>query len=87
MVLIVAVDEILHDGAALKQVDGAAVGKGVRQRRDAAVGVDVEEPLLLQRVQREEALSFAQFRHMYAHRRSIARPFLPSACSSRCRWQ
>jgi hypothetical protein len=44
---VVAVDQVLHDGAALKQADGRPVGEGVGQRGDAAVGVDLEEPGLL----------------------------------------
>lgn len=48
MVLVVAVHEVLHDGGALKQPDGLAVLEDVREGRDAAVGVDLEEPGLLQ---------------------------------------
>ena len=47
MLRVVAVDQVLHDGAALKQADGRAVGEGVGQRGDAAVGVDLKEPGLL----------------------------------------
>jgi hypothetical protein len=44
---VVAVDEVLHNAAAFEQADRLAVGESVRQSWDAAVGVDVEEPLLL----------------------------------------
>lgn len=47
VVLVVAVHEVLHDGGALKQPDGLAVLEDVREGRDAAVGVDLEEPWLL----------------------------------------
>lgn len=44
MVLVVAVDEVLQDGARLKDANGLAVGPGVCDGGDAAVGVDFEEP-------------------------------------------
>jgi hypothetical protein len=47
---IVALDEVLHDGARLEQVDGLAVGEGVGQGGNAAIGVDGEEPGLFLRV-------------------------------------
>lgn len=47
MVLVIPVHEILQDRAALKDAERRAVGPGVRDGGDAAVGVDVEEPLLL----------------------------------------
>lgn len=53
MVSVVALDEVLHNRAALKQTDELAVGKGVGQGRDAAIGVDLEEPWLLQNARRK----------------------------------
>ena len=47
MVWVVAVDKVLHDGAALEQVDGLAVCERIRQGRNASVGVDLEKPWLL----------------------------------------
>ena len=47
VVFIVALDKVLHDGARLEQRDGRAVLELVGQSRDAAVGVDLEEPWLL----------------------------------------
>ncbi|TLD10659.1 hypothetical protein PgNI_05816 [Pyricularia grisea] len=44
---VITVHEVLHDGGALKQVDGLAIGKSVGQCWDATVGVDVKKPLLL----------------------------------------
>lgn len=47
VISIIAVDEVLHDGAALEQADRAAISEGIRQGRDTPVGVDIQEPLLL----------------------------------------
>jgi len=47
VVLVVPRHEILHDAATFEQSDGLAVRELVRQRWDSAIGVDVEEPLLL----------------------------------------
>jgi hypothetical protein len=47
VVLVVAADEVLEHGAALKDADLLAVGQLVRKCRDAAIGVDLEEPVLL----------------------------------------
>lgn len=47
VVLVVAVDEVLQDAAALEDADGLAVIERVCESRDAAVGVDLEEPGLL----------------------------------------
>lgn len=44
---VVAVDQVLQDGSALEDADGLAVREGVGNGRDAAVGVDLEEPRLL----------------------------------------
>lgn len=46
MVLVIAVHEILQDGAALKDANDGTVGPLVRDGGDAAVGVDFEEPRL-----------------------------------------
>lgn len=48
VVLVVAVHEVLHDGGAFEQPDGLAVLEDICEGRDAAVGVDLEEPWLLQ---------------------------------------
>lgn len=45
VVFVVLGYEILHDGARLEEVDRLAIGEGVCQRGDSAVGVDVEKPL------------------------------------------
>ena len=42
--LVVAVDKVLQDRAALKDADLLAVLKSVSDGRDASVGVDLEEP-------------------------------------------
>ena len=47
VVLVVPVHQILHDGTALKQPDGRAIGEGVRQGRETPIGVDLKEPRLL----------------------------------------
>ena len=47
MLGVIAVDEVLQDGTALENTDGLAVGEGVGQGGDAAVGVDLEKPRLL----------------------------------------
>ena len=44
---VVTLNEILHDAARLEQVDGLAIGELVGQSRNAAVGVDGKEPVLL----------------------------------------
>ena len=44
---VVAVDEVLHDGAALKEIDLLAVGELVGDGGDAAIRVDLAEPGLL----------------------------------------
>ena len=49
VVRVVAVNEILHDGTALEQVDRLAISEGVRYGRNASIGVDLEEPGLLRR--------------------------------------
>lgn len=48
VVRIVTVHEILHDRAALEEPDGRPVGELVRQRRNSPIGVDLEEPRLLE---------------------------------------
>ncbi len=40
---VVLLDEVLHDGAGFEEADRAAVGEGVGEGGDAAVGVDGEE--------------------------------------------
>lgn len=47
---VIAFDKILHDAAALKEVDRLAIGEGVGDGGDAAVGVDGQEPGLFLRV-------------------------------------
>ena len=47
---VVTLNEILHDASRLEQVDGLAIGELVGQGRNAAIGVDGEEPVLLLRV-------------------------------------
>lgn len=47
MVLVVFINEVLHDGTALKQTDLLAIRNGIRQSRDTAIGVDLKEPWLL----------------------------------------
>lgn len=47
---VVAVDEVLQDGAGFEEVDGGAVGEGVCDGRDPPIGVDGEVPWLLLRV-------------------------------------
>lgn len=47
VVLIVPVDKILQDGATFPDLEVVATLVCVDDGRDAAVGVDVEEPLLL----------------------------------------
>lgn len=42
--LVVLLDEILHDAAGFEESNAFAVGEGVREGGDAAVGVDFEEP-------------------------------------------
>ncbi len=44
---IVAFNQILHDTARLKQIDGLAIGELVCQGWNAAIGVDGEKPILL----------------------------------------
>lgn len=46
VVLVVAVDEVLHDAARLEKLQLLAVGEDIRQGRNAAIGVDVEVPRL-----------------------------------------
>ena len=46
VVLVVALDEVLHDGAGLEERNGRAVLELVGKGGDAAVGVDFEEPRL-----------------------------------------
>lgn len=47
VILVVARDQILHDGARLEEIDRLAVGEGVRQGGDASIGIHGEEPRLL----------------------------------------
>lgn len=47
VILVIPGDEVLQDGATLKDADGLPVLGGVGDGRDAAVGVDLEEPGLL----------------------------------------
>jgi hypothetical protein len=41
---IILLCEVLHDAAGFEEVDRLAIAEGVGQGRDAAVGVDSEEP-------------------------------------------
>lgn len=43
-------DEVLHDGTGFKQADALAVGKGVGQGGNAAIGVDGKKPGLFLRI-------------------------------------
>lgn len=47
MLRVIAVREVLQDGAALKDADGLAIGESVCEGRNATIGVDLEEPRLL----------------------------------------
>lgn len=47
---VVLLDQVLHDAARLEKTDHLAVGKGIRQCRNPAVGVDFQEPRFLLRV-------------------------------------
>ena len=46
---VVAVNEVLQDGAGFEEVDGVAVGEDVCESRDPPVGFDGEEPWLFLR--------------------------------------
>jgi hypothetical protein len=47
---IIALDQILHDTSRLEEIDRLAIGKGVGQGGDPAIGIDGTEPGLLLRV-------------------------------------
>jgi len=47
---IIPVNKVLHDTAALKHPDSLPVSEPVSKSRDAAVGVDIQEPLFFLRV-------------------------------------
>jgi hypothetical protein len=47
VVLVIAINKVLEDGTALEDADGLAVGELVSNGRNAAIGVDLEEPGLL----------------------------------------
>lgn len=70
---IVPVNEILHDTSRLKQPNQFPVRKGICQRRDTSVRIDVEEPLLL----------FDNISSVVSRYRSIAclAAYVPFACS------
>ena len=53
MVFVVSVHEILQDGATLPDLDLVTILVRVDEGRDAAVGVDIKEPLLLLLVLKE----------------------------------
>ena len=50
MLEIVPPDQVLHDASAFKDPDRFAIGEGIHQCRDAAIGVDIKKPLFLLRV-------------------------------------
>lgn len=47
MLRVIAVREVLQNGAAFKDADGLAIGESVCEGGDATIGVDLEEPRLL----------------------------------------
>ena len=44
---IIAIDQVLHHGSALKETNEFAIREGVSESRDTPVWVDLEEPRLL----------------------------------------
>lgn len=46
VVLVVAIDEVLKDGARLKDANGLAIGVSIGQGGDTAIRVDLNEPRL-----------------------------------------
>ena len=49
VVLVVPVDQVLHDGAALKEADAASIVEVVRQGGNPPIGIDFGKPGLLHR--------------------------------------
>ncbi len=56
---VIAVDQVLHHGSALKETNRFAIREGVSESRDAPVRVDLEEPWLLSARQSLPLGSFA----------------------------
>lgn len=44
MLAIIPIDEVLHNAPALENANRLAIGELIRQSRDAAVGIDLQEP-------------------------------------------
>ena len=53
MVCVVLLDEILHDGARLEQVDLFSIAKRIRDGWDTAIRIDASEPVFFLRVLRD----------------------------------
>ena len=47
MICVISLDQVLHDGTGLEEMNGFAICEGIRQCRYATIRIDLEKPWLL----------------------------------------